>query len=141
MPNDTEFSSKIPTEDEIEEGRKSSLLVGLIIAFTGIKVTVCAAKGLLDEALPQEDLKVIQQILDNHLNKDIIDVKFSKTRKSGSEKLIELVITVHKNMTIGKGHEICNALEKEIEAALNGASVFIHLEPYADECCECKAEY
>ena len=118
-----------------------ALLVGLIIAFTGIKVTVCAAKGLLDEALPQEDLKVIKQILDNHLNKDIIDVKFSKTRKSGSEKLIELVITVHKNMTIGKGHEICNALEKEIEAALNGASVFIHLEPCADECCECKAEY
>ena len=115
-----------------------AFLVGIIIAFTGIKVTVCAAKGLLDEALPQEDLDVIQSILDKHLNNDIVNVKFSKTRKSGSEKLIELVITVHKDMTIGMGHDICNNLENEIETALNGATVFIHLEPCANECAKCK---
>ncbi|MCR4881717.1 MAG: cation diffusion facilitator family transporter [bacterium] len=118
-----------------------AFLVGLIIAVTGIKVTFSAVKGLLDEALPQEDLDIIKGILDNHLNKDVVDVRFSKTRKSGSEKLIELVITVHKNMTVGMGHEICNKLEKEIEAALNGASVFIHIEPCADECTGCKDKY
>lgn len=118
-----------------------AFIVGTIIACTGFNVTISAIKGLLDEALPKEDLDIIQGILNNHMNKDIVDVKFSKTRKSGSEKLIELVITVHKNMSIGKGHEICNDLEKEIETALNGASVFIHLEPCADECKNCKASY
>ena len=115
-----------------------AFIVGLIIAFTGTKVTFTAVKGLLDEALPQEDLEIIKRILDKHVNKDIVDVKFSKTRKSGSEKLIELVLTVHKDMTIGAGHEICNLLENEISAALNGASVFIHLEPYVNECQKCK---
>ena len=118
-----------------------AFIVALIIAFTGLKVTINAVKGLLDEALPKEDLDIIHGILNNHLDKDIVDVKFSKTRKSGSEKLIELVITVHKNMTIGKGHEICNDLEKEIETALNGASVFIHLEPCSNECKNCKISY
>lgn len=118
-----------------------AFIVAIIITYTGAKVTISAVKGLLDEALPKEDLDIIREILNSHLDKDIVDVKFSKTRKSGSEKLIELVITVHKNMTIGKGHEICNALEKEIETALNGASVFIHLEPCSEECKGCKVEY
>ncbi len=42
MPNNTEFSSKIPTEDEIEEGRKSSLLVGLIIGGVVVAVGIIA---------------------------------------------------------------------------------------------------
>ena len=115
-----------------------AVIVALVILFTGLKVTITAIKGLLDEALPQEDINILQEILNRHLHKDIAEIKFLKTRKSGSEKLIELVITVHKTMTIGKGHDICNLLEKEIEEALNGANVFIHLEPCSDNCANCK---
>lgn len=115
-----------------------ALIVALIIAFTGLKVTFTAVKGLLDEALPKEDLNILQEILEKHLNKDVAEVKFLKTRKSGSEKLIELVICVHKDMTIGAGHDICNNLENEISSSLNGASVFIHLEPCGDDCKNCK---
>ena len=115
-----------------------AVIVALVILFTGLKVTITAIKGLLDEALPQEDINILQEILNRHLHKDIAEIKFSKTRKSGSEKLIELVVTVHKTMTIGMGHDICNLLEKEIEEALNGANVFIHLEPCSDNCANCK---
>ena len=31
MSDEPEFSSKLPTEEEIEEGRKSSLIIGIII--------------------------------------------------------------------------------------------------------------
>ena len=96
---------------------------------TGIKLTVTAVKGLLDEALPQEDINLLNMILNSHKNKDIEEVKFLKTRKAGSEKIIELVITVKHDMTIVAGHEICNTIENEIMNKLEGAKVFIHLEP------------
>ena len=114
-----------------------AVIVALVILFTGIKVTYSAIKGLLDEALPKEDIDILQEILNRHIHNDIAEIKFLKTRKSGSEKLIELVITVHKDITIGKGHDICNLLEKEIEEALSGASVFIHLEPCSNDCMKC----
>lgn len=115
-----------------------ALIVAIIIAFMGARVTFTAIRGLLDEALPQEDLKILQGILDNHLSKDIAEVRFLKTRKSGSEKLIDLVVCVHRQMTIGEGHDICNNLEQEIMAALDGATVFIHLEPCDSACLNCK---
>ncbi len=31
MPGEPEFKSKLPTEEQIEEGRRSSMVIGLII--------------------------------------------------------------------------------------------------------------
>ncbi len=109
-----------------------AFIVALIILFTGIRLTILAMKGLLDESLPEADLKLLNGILQNHINKDIEEVRFLKTRKAGSEKLIELVIIVQKDMTIGVGHDICNKIEQEIMNSLKGAKVFIHLEPLED---------
>ena len=106
-----------------------AFVVAVIIMITGIKLTLTAIKGLVDEALPQEDIDLLNEILNSHKNKDIEEVKFLKTRKAGSEKIIELVITVKRDMTIIVGHEICNAIENEIMTKLEGAKVFIHLEP------------
>lgn len=38
MDDDSEFSSKIPSEETIEEGRRGSLMVGLIVG--GIVVAI-----------------------------------------------------------------------------------------------------
>jgi len=106
-----------------------AFIVAIIIMFTGVKLTVIAIKGLLDESLPQEDIDLLNEILNSYINKDIEEVKVLKTRKAGSEKIIELVITVQHDMTIVVGHEICNTIENEIMTKLDGAKVFIHLEP------------
>ena len=42
MPKDSEYSSKLPTEEEIEEGRKSSLMFGLVIGGVVIAVGIIA---------------------------------------------------------------------------------------------------
>ena len=111
-----------------------AFVVAVIIAFTGIKLTLEAAKGLLDETLPQKDLDLLNNILNKYIGVDIVAVKYLKTRKAGSEKMIELVIIVHKNMTIRAGHDICNKIEREIAETLQGAKIFIHLEPCEDNC-------
>jgi len=113
-------------------------IVAFIIFYAGVKVVISATKGLLDETLPEKDLAILQEILDKHKKVDIADVKFLQTRKSGSEKLISLTITVHKDMTIGTGHDICNNIENEIMEALDGAKALIHLEPCEDNCKICK---
>ncbi len=42
MSKDSEYSSKLPTEEEIEEGRRSSLFVGVIIGALVIAVGIVA---------------------------------------------------------------------------------------------------
>jgi len=111
-----------------------AFIVALIITFAGANVIIVAIKGLLDEALPQEDLDVINNILNNYIGEDIEEVRSLRTRKAGSEKLIDLILTVHKDMSIGKGHEICNNIEDEIRRKLNGAKILIHLEPCDNQC-------
>ena len=106
-----------------------AIIVAIIIAYTGLKLTGEATKGLLDAALPQEDLDILDNILKSHVDVDIIEVKISKTRKAGSEKLIELVIVVNKRITVKTCHDICNNIENEIMQSLPGAKVFIHMEP------------
>ncbi len=106
-----------------------AIIVAIIIAYTGLKLTGEATRGLLDAALPQEDLDILDNILKQHVDVDIIEVKVSKTRKAGSEKLIELVIVVNKRITVKTCHDICNNIENEIMQSLPGAKVFIHMEP------------
>ena len=114
-----------------------AIIVGGIILFTGLKLTIAASNDLLDTALPEKDLDILNEILKEHHQKDIVDVKLLKTRKSGSEKIINLVIVVHKNMTIKEGHNICNAIEQEITEKLENSKAFIHLEPCEDDCPNC----
>ena len=42
MGKDSGYSSKLPTEEEIEEGRRSSLLVGIIIGAVVVAVGIIA---------------------------------------------------------------------------------------------------
>lgn len=42
MPEEPEFSSELPSEETIEEGRRSSLILGLIIGGAVIAVGVIA---------------------------------------------------------------------------------------------------
>ena len=116
-----------------------ALMIAFIITFTSIKLCRQTVKNLLDTALPEEEINKLQTLLNCHLNKDIVEIKNLRTRKAGAQRLIQITIIVHKNITIKEGHNICDEIEKEILDLFNNkATISIHLEPCKDTCNSCK---
>ncbi len=111
-----------------------AIFVALIIMHAGYKVCKTSLNNLLDGTLPDEDLVKVSEILKKHLYSDILSCSSIQTRKSGSFRTINLVLSVRENMTIKEGHEICDRIESEINAVLLNAEVVIHLEPCACGC-------
>lgn len=105
-----------------------AILVALIILKAGIKITKEALNNLVDGTIPAEDIKIIEEIIEN--TDEIKGYKNLKTRKSGSNRDIDITILCNENMTIKHCHSICDEIENKIKAKLPNTLVTIHCEPF-----------
>jgi cation diffusion facilitator family transporter len=105
--------------------------VALSIIYTGAKLIVRSADGLMDSKLTEKELIIIRKILDRHKEQGI-DYHALYTRQSSSKSFITFHLLVPGDLTIYKSHEVSKVIEKEIAAELPNSSVFIHLEPIND---------
>ena len=110
-----------------------AILVAAFIMRTGFYITKKALNNLLDGSLPQENLQVIEDVLDNFIkSKKITGYKGLKSRRAGSKKNIELTLFFQNEMTIHDCHKICDEIEEAVSLKLGGnTAVFIHAEPEA----------
>lgn len=105
-----------------------AILVALIILKTGISIIKETLNNLLDGTLPDEDIKIIENILNNCEN--ICGFTNLKSRKSGSNRDIDITILCEESMSIKECHDICDILEARIQNILPHTSITIHCEPY-----------
>jgi cation diffusion facilitator family transporter len=105
--------------------------VALSIIYTGAKLIVRSADGLMDSKLTEKELIIIRKILDRYKGQGI-DYHALYTRQSSSKSFITFHLLVPGDLTIYKSHEVSKVIEKEIAAELPNSSVFIHLEPIND---------
>ncbi len=136
----------------------AGVLVGLvIIQFTGLYIIdpiiaiivaafiVRAAYGvlrksfgeLIDIRLPKAEEEAIKSSILEH-GCQLVDFHDLRTRKAGSQRYIELHLTMPKNVSVEEAHRMCDHLEQDIKTRLRGASVVIHVEPCnTEECKQC----
>lgn len=105
-----------------------AILVGLIILKTGISIIKETLNNLLDGTLPDEDIKGIENIINSCEN--IYGYKNLKSRKSGSNRDIDITILCEESMPIKDCHNICDGLEAKIQDILPNTQITIHCEPY-----------
>lgn len=104
--------------------------VALFITREAWIITKTAFSPLLDHSLSQEDQEEIYDMLETFKNKnDIIGYKKVKSRKSGHQKCIDIVLIVPDDTSIIAAHEISDRFELEIEAILHDTIISIHIEP------------
>ncbi len=108
-----------------------AIFVALIILKAGITITKETLNNLVDGTLPEEDLRQIEEIL-NNCDK-IIGYKNLKSRKSGPFRDINLTLLCEENMSLKECHEICDFLENEIKTAFPNSQTIIHCEPCKKE--------
>ena len=105
-----------------------AILVALLIVKAAWDLTREASKGLVDEQLPIGEEAEIKGVLARH-SKDYVAYHSLRTRKSGAERFVDLVLVVPADMGVAPAHALCDCIEEEIRDRLPQTNVLIHLEP------------
>jgi cation diffusion facilitator family transporter len=108
------------------------------IIWLGAKSIRLSASGLLDTRLSADQEAAIRAVLKAH-NSKISGFHKLRTRRSGSQRHVDLHLVLDRDISLGEAHDICDQIEQEIRAKLPQASVTIHAEPCDNHCAECQA--
>lgn len=108
-----------------------ALLVAANVIWTGIKLLRQTALGLLDTALPREDMTQLYAILCTYQERGI-SFHAIRTRIAGSRRFISFHVLVPGNWTVLAGHSLCEDIEMTVHHAFPETTVFTHLEPQED---------
>jgi len=105
--------------------------VALHVAWMGVRLMQRSILGLMDTALPTEDIDKVQAVLSRNTSDDI-QYHALRTRQSGSRSFVSVHIQVPGNWSVQKGHDLAEKVESEIREALPLVTVFTHIEPRED---------
>lgn len=108
-----------------------AIVVAANIVWTGVGIIKNSVSGLMDAAIPKEDLAAIQSVMDRYQEKGI---KFHalRTRQSGSVKIISMHVLVPGSWTVDRGHKLASQIEDAVRGAVEDSVIFTHLESLSD---------
>jgi cation diffusion facilitator family transporter len=112
-----------------------AVIMAVNIVFTGIGLLKRSVGGLMDDALPAEELETIGISIRKHQG---MEATFHglRTRKSGPKRFIDFHLLVPGETSVRTAHDLCEIIENEIKSKLRQAEVTIHVEPL-----ECDTSY
>jgi cation diffusion facilitator family transporter len=105
-----------------------AVAVALRIVATGIDLLRRSTNGLMDTALPAEEIERIEQVVGAHISPQA-EYQAMRTRKAGARRFIEFNLLVPGSTLVSDAHGLCDRLEHAIQDTLPNASVVIHVEP------------
>lgn len=106
-----------------------ALLVGVNILWTGSQLIRRSVVGLLDAALPQEEVAAVRDAIDRVIGDDSVTVAELLTRESGRQRFAQATIVVPGHWTVAHSHDLADAIEDSIDRALPGTTTVVHIEP------------
>ncbi len=111
-----------------------SLAIAVYILMEAFKLVRRGLRDVLDEELPEPVKKEITRLIEE--NKcELSGYHNLRTRRAGSQKIMDFHLTVCKHLTVEEAHDIADRLEKAIENTIRGSDVTIHIEPCMKEKC------
>jgi cation diffusion facilitator family transporter len=112
-------------------------LVALLILKVGIDVLRKSFTGLIDVKLPEDEEKLITQTITEHFGDQIIEYHKLRTRKSGSQRYVDLHLVMPRHISLEEAHLMCDHLENDMKQRLLGMDITIHVEPCDSKCEQC----
>jgi cation diffusion facilitator family transporter len=108
-----------------------ALVVAGNIVWSGVNIMRRSVSGLMDTALPQEELDKIQGVLKIY-KQEGIQIHALRTRQSGARRFVSFHVLVPGNWSVQYGHQLLERIEADLRRSLTNLSVFTHLEPLDD---------
>lgn len=109
-----------------------ALAVSGNILFTGYSLVRRSVVGLLDAALPPEDVGIVSAALAEVCCDPRVGIAELRTRESGRQRFVYATVTVPGEWTVKRSHDLADDVEAAIETALPGTTTFVHIEPAPD---------
>ena len=108
-----------------------ALLVAANIVWTGWQLLQRSASGLMDEAIPAEQMAAVEAVLEKYRGQGI-SFHALRTRQAGRQAFITLHVLVPGGWTVQRGHDRLEQIERDIRAAVPFSHLTTHLEPIED---------
>ncbi len=109
-----------------------AIAVALNIVYAGYRLISRSASGLMDAAIPDNEIKQITDYFDSLHDKNI-EYHSLMTRQAGQRKFISFHLLVPGQWSVKEGHDCAEEIEQNIEKMLGGhTTVTSHLEPIDD---------
>jgi cation diffusion facilitator family transporter len=108
-----------------------ALAVAANIVFTGVSIVRRSALGLMDTALPAEEVSRVRAVLQAY-EREGVAFHALRTRQAGARSFVSTHVLVPGSWTVQRGHDLLERVEKDVRDALPDATVFTHLEPLED---------
>ncbi|GAA6201438.1 cation diffusion facilitator family transporter [Aquicoccus sp. SU-CL01552] len=105
-----------------------AVLVALNILWSGWGVMRQSFGGLMDEALPEDTLEEIREVIAEAAT-GAYQAHDLRTRQAGSATFVEFHLVVPGEATVNTAHEVCDRVEAALEVLLPGSVITIHVEP------------
>jgi cation diffusion facilitator family transporter len=105
-----------------------AVLVAINILWWGWMLMRQSIGGLMDEAVPQEDLERIRHAISSQAE-GAIEAHDLRTRHAARATFIQFHLVVPGDMSVADSHAICDRIEAAIKAEVSDAVVTIHVEP------------
>jgi len=107
-----------------------------VIVGLGVQLSQPSLAGLMDTRLPEDEEAEVRHILADHADK-IVEYHALRTRKAGRDRFMDLHLVLHRALSVGQAHALCDDLEAHIQAALPHTDITIHVEPCPVSCARC----
>jgi len=114
-----------------------AIFVAAMIVRAGYDITRRSTGGLLDVSLPEEEMKVIEAVMVEHEDM-FVNFHRLRARKTGTERHVDLHLTVPKSISVKESHDLCEHLEREIRRKLPNCVIVVHIEPCDENCEKCR---
>jgi cation diffusion facilitator family transporter len=105
-----------------------ALLLAAYLGWIASKILREALSELIDTALPDEDVALLQECL-AHEGHGVRGYHALRTRKSGRERYIDVHVLIDPALTVSEAHRRVEEIEQHLREALPGAIASIHLDP------------
>jgi cation diffusion facilitator family transporter len=108
-----------------------ALLVALNILYTGYRLLRRSGRGLLDMALPADELASVKTILDSYQNEG---VKYHalRSRQAAARNFLAVHLLVPGSWTVRRGHLLAERVERQVVEAIPNTNIVTHIEPIED---------
>jgi cation diffusion facilitator family transporter len=110
-----------------------ALAVALNIVRVGTRLLHRSGMGLLDTAIPADERRIIEDILDRHTAEPGLRWHALRTREAGARRFVSVHVLVPGAWTVQRGHDLCERIECALAATAPKTTVITHLEPVEDE--------
>jgi cation diffusion facilitator family transporter len=119
----------VETTGIVELDAVTALVVAGAIVFAGVRILDRSSRVLVDEALPDSELRAIRSAVDQHDAPEVTGFHKLRARRAGSRRYIDLHVQFAPGTTLERAHELSHELQQQIRRRVRGADVLIHLEP------------